>query len=40
MLRVNLDIPDGLVNGATGTVQQIDFDDEGTNVIGIWVGFD
>ena len=40
MLRMNLDIPDGLVNGATGWVEQLDFDEDNIAVIGIWVRFD
>eukprot|EP00972_Heterocapsa_arctica_P089253 13162707-Heterocapsa_arctica.AAC.1 len=40
MLRMNLDIPDGLVNGATGWIQQLDFHPDGIIVVGVWVRFD
>ncbi len=40
MLRHNLDVADGLVNGATGWVDSLDFDAEGVRVVAIWVRFD
>ena len=41
MLRVNIDIADGLVNGSTGWVVKLDFHQETEDmVVGIWVRFD
>eukprot|EP00972_Heterocapsa_arctica_P041236 6079243-Heterocapsa_arctica.AAC.1 len=40
MLRMNLDVPDGLVNGATGWVKDFVFHEESTTVVGVWVLFD
>ena len=37
MLRVNLDVGDGLVNGATGWVRAVDLHSDGEVVVGIWV---
>eukprot|EP00969_Alexandrium_andersonii_P221324 9775107-Alexandrium_andersonii.AAC.1 len=41
MLRVNLDVADGLVNGSIGWVAQVDVDPaDGARLRGIWVDFD
>ena len=40
MLRHNIDVQDGLVNGACGTVEHVQAQDEGGEVEKIWVKFD
>jgi hypothetical protein len=40
MLRVNLDVPDGLVNGATGWVDELELNTDNTAVAALWVRFD
>ena len=39
MLRKNLDVPDGLVNGARGVVQHIDLH-PGGEIDKVWVSFE
>lgn len=40
MLRHNIDVPDGLVNGACGTVAEIEVDPDSQEVVKVWVDFE